>query len=931
MIFLDPLLDEVVSIHDRIASGSSQFVISEGNDFYGSASALLNFYSPAGSLGLQIATDTAGAQTFISAPAGRFIAINAESDYSFAPGYREAFVEIDAGVGVHTTLVATQDGVGTSQIGAYADRILFSPNAGEIEIDDGGADSFGITDYFGDVSHLKSARLDAFYTGADVVLSIDAIYNVAAAAKRTFFQAQAGTSQHFAQIITDKAGGTGVNVYFSPENLTSEVAPSIGDLRCELVVRSPVAVGFIGIDSTGRFVGGRPTGGSNRSWGFLSSLGDSSTTISYSFDTLATLSTSGALHSKWLNNTAELGRLDKDGVLTMKKLRMSDTSSQLVFQSSGVTGTISWAPATSNKTITLPNGTTDFTATGGTAQFLKQSSAGAAITVGAISSSDLPALGGNPSQTIGLSAVNGSATTYLRSDGAPALSQAITPTWTNVHTFSARPVFNGGIDMGVGTAETFRTTASGGDIAFTAARFTSNVPTASTQAQFYFKPNLGNTTQSDFIFLVSHQDNSPIFAIHQDKSITFNQTGIVGGYITIGDTITAYPTGVNFIPTIDNAGNSYFSGTYTANVGARFRCGCAATPNAPTLVGGLFAASVPSSLTADMTALWGGWFAATETTSGSNSTRTWTEYGGFKVFGLQSAMNMGTATNWYGGYIQNSIRAAASAGQVVVNAYGIYYEEQTRATTINNGAFFACATSTYKAIAIRDQNAWISSDAASELSLHAATALKSYIGANAETSLAAGFLTFKDGSTLTPTTNGGSDIGANGLGWNAQWFKDTSAAFEDKIIFTSSTALSADRILTVDMENAARTLLLGQATGRSTAQTAAVASVATLTVGAADATYMVSANVLVTTATLHNFTVTVAYTDEGNTARTLTLNFSLLAGTLGTAIANAAGAVPYEGVPLQIRCKASTAITIATTGTFTTCTYNVEGFIKRIT
>jgi len=43
----------------------------------------------------------------------------------------------------------------------------------------------------------------------------------------------------------------------------------------------------------------------------------------------------------------------------------------------------------------------------------------------------------NPTGTIGLAAVNGSATTYLRSDGAPALSQAIVPTWTGAHTFTA--------------------------------------------------------------------------------------------------------------------------------------------------------------------------------------------------------------------------------------------------------------------------------------------------------------------------------------------------------------------------------------------------------------------------------------------------------------------------------------------------------------
>ncbi|PIQ80376.1 MAG: hypothetical protein COV79_00785, partial [Parcubacteria group bacterium CG11_big_fil_rev_8_21_14_0_20_41_14] len=49
--------------------------------------------------------------------------------------------------------------------------------------------------------------------------------------------------------------------------------------------------------------------------------------------------------------------------------------------------------------------------------------------------SELP-VGANPSGTVGLTAVNGSATTFLRSDGAPALSQAIVPTWTGTHTFS---------------------------------------------------------------------------------------------------------------------------------------------------------------------------------------------------------------------------------------------------------------------------------------------------------------------------------------------------------------------------------------------------------------------------------------------------------------------------------------------------------------
>lgn len=42
----------------------------------------------------------------------------------------------------------------------------------------------------------------------------------------------------------------------------------------------------------------------------------------------------------------------------------------------------------------------------------------------------------NPSASVGLTAVNGVATTAMRSDAAPALSQAIAPTWTGTHIFS---------------------------------------------------------------------------------------------------------------------------------------------------------------------------------------------------------------------------------------------------------------------------------------------------------------------------------------------------------------------------------------------------------------------------------------------------------------------------------------------------------------
>lgn len=115
--------------------------------------------------------------------------------------------------------------------------------------------------------------------------------------------------------------------------------------------------------------------------------------------------------------------------------------------------------------------------------------------------------------------------------------------------------------------------------------------------------------------------------------------------------------------------------------------------------------------------------------------------------------------------------------------------------------------------------------------------------------------------------------------------------------------------------------------GRSVAQTAAVPTVATYTVGTSDGSFLVSSNVNVTTYTAGTFTTTVTYFDETNTSQTVTFNFSTTAGVLGTAIATAG---PFEGVPLRIRAKASTAITVATTGTFTSLTYNVEADITQV-
>lgn len=49
--------------------------------------------------------------------------------------------------------------------------------------------------------------------------------------------------------------------------------------------------------------------------------------------------------------------------------------------------------------------------------------------------SQLP-VGANPLASVGLAAVNGTASTFMTSDSAPALSQAITPVWSALHQFA---------------------------------------------------------------------------------------------------------------------------------------------------------------------------------------------------------------------------------------------------------------------------------------------------------------------------------------------------------------------------------------------------------------------------------------------------------------------------------------------------------------
>lgn len=111
-----------------------------------------------------------------------------------------------------------------------------------------------------------------------------------------------------------------------------------------------------------------------------------------------------------------------------------------------------------------------------------------------------------------------------------------------------------------------------------------------------------------------------------------------------------------------------------------------------------------------------------------------------------------------------------------------------------------------------------------------------------------------------------------------------------------------------------------------TAQTAAVSSVATFTVGASTGTFRIGAYLNITAVTLDVIQVSVTYTDENNTSQTA-LFFGMGTTTAGlSAIGNSNFGV------MDLRCKNATAITVKTTLTTGTgtITYDVGATIQQL-
>ena len=103
--------------------------------------------------------------------------------------------------------------------------------------------------------------------------------------------------------------------------------------------------------------------------------------------------------------------------LTLSNLTLTSSSNQILFKTNGITGTLSWSPSSSDKTITLPDATTTVLGTNTTQTITNKTISGSSNTLSSISNSSLS----NSSITISTSGT-------LSGGGAVSLGGSITLT-----------------------------------------------------------------------------------------------------------------------------------------------------------------------------------------------------------------------------------------------------------------------------------------------------------------------------------------------------------------------------------------------------------------------------------------------------------------------------------------------------------------------
>lgn len=185
-----------------------------------------------------------------------------------------------------------------------------------------------------------------------------------------------------------------------------------------------------------------------------------------------------------------------------------------------------------------------------------------------------PALGAaafaNPTGTIGLAAVNGSATTAMRSDAAPPLSQTITPTWLGTH-----------IWRGDAVTVLLRNTAAAAVVQLGTVNAVSGAGSVTDGAIGYFGTNLaiynpGHLVSAQFsaaAITFGNATDNPTFTFTGTGAFTVGSAGTFNSGLSVNaatrNVASLAQTALSFGNTTDNPTYA-FLGTGTATVTGRW-------------------------------------------------------------------------------------------------------------------------------------------------------------------------------------------------------------------------------------------------------------------------------------------------------------------------------------------------------------------------